>query len=193
MNFLAHLLLSCEQEELLVGNFLGDFIKNREVRQLPVAIQQGVRLHRLIDSFTDAHPVVRQGTARLRPRHGKYAGVVLDILYDYILANNWSSYGPGTLPDFTQQTYRVLAAYTHLMPSFLQQRLPHMIADDWLLRYGTREGVAFTFSRLQLRVSQPQFLENTLLSLTEHETALAEDFSRFFPDLTAEAAQFCTC
>lgn len=193
MNFLAHLLLSCEDEALMIGNFLGDFVKNRDVPTFSEGIRQGIRLHRLIDSYTDAHPLVRQGTRRLHARHGKYAGVVLDVLYDYILANNWSQFGPGTLADFTQSAYRVLESHLPIMPSFLHQRVPMMIADNWLVRYGTQAGIAFTFERLQTRVSQPHYLEHVLLTLEEQEAELTEEFAVFFPDLAKEVGDFCAC
>ena len=193
MNFLAHLLLSCETEELMIGNFLGDFVKNREVPHFSAGVQQGIRLHRLIDTFTDAHPLVRQGTARMHARHGKYAGVVIDVLYDYVLANNWPEFGPGQLQDFANNAYRVLESHLSLMPERLHQVVPRMIADNWLVRYGTQDGIAFTFSRLRRRVSRPEFLENVLLTLEEQEAQLTSEFRAFFPDIAREVQIFCAC
>ena len=193
MNFLAHMLLSCEEEELLVGNFLGDFIKNRELPSFSPGIQRGVRLHRHIDSFTDAHPLVRQGTKRLHATHGKYAGVVVDVLYDYVLANHWEEFGPRDLQSFADKTYETLSSHTHLMPERLHGVVPRMIADNWLVRYGTREGIAFTFSRLQRRVSKPEFLEGVLPSLDQNEKELTEEFRQFFPEIAEAVQVFCAC
>jgi len=193
MNFLAHLLLSCQDEELIVGNFLGDFIKNRDLPGLPPGIQQGIRLHRFIDTYTDNHPVVRQGTHRLQKRHGKYAGVVIDVLYDYILANHWAHYHSQSLGVFTQGIYQVLEQNLPLMPARLQQRVPLMIADDWLVQYGTTAGIAYTFSRLQQRVSKPEYLEDALVSLHEDQALLVEEFSHFFPAIAQEVSLFCDC
>ncbi|MEL6968824.1 MAG: ACP phosphodiesterase [Bacteroidota bacterium] len=193
MNFLAHMLLSCEEEELMVGNFLGDFIKNRELPNFTPGIQQGIRLHRHIDTFTDAHPVVRQGTKRLHLRHGKYAGVVVDVLYDYILANNWADLGPGRLQDFADRTYETLISHLPKMPERLHSVVPRMIADNWLVRYGTEDGIAFTFSRLQRRVSKPAALENVLISLEENEKELTKEFRQFFPEIAAAVKAFCAC
>lgn len=193
MNFLAHLLLSCEAEELLVGNFLGDFVKNRELSQFSEGVQQGVRLHRLIDSFTDAHPMVRQGTKRMHARHGKYAGVVVDVLYDYVLANNWQEFGPGDLQVFANKSYDTLQKHLPNMPERLHSIVPRMIADNWLVRYGTREGIDFTFSRLRRRVSRPDFLENVLITLDENEKELTKEFRQFFPDIVKEVQYFCAC
>lgn len=193
LNYLAHLLLSCDEEELLVGNFLGDHVSNADLPEFSAGIQRGVRLHRAIDTYMDNHPVVRQGIHRLHARHGKYAGVVMDVLYDYLLAEQWDTFGVGTLQQFADQTYAVLLRHQPAMPERVQAFLPRMVADNWLVQYGTRAGVAFTFSRLQRRISQPQFLEDALLSLDEHKAALSAEFALFFPDMRTEVQRFCGC
>jgi acyl carrier protein phosphodiesterase len=136
MNFLAHLFLTGKNEPLLVGNFLGDFLTNRQVAALPHPIQQGVKIHRQIDAFTDSHEQVRRSAARLRPVHGKYAPVILDVFFDYILVENWQHFSAEPLGEFAGFAYATLEKHVHLMPVFLQERLPLMIADDWLVRYG---------------------------------------------------------
>ncbi len=183
MNFLAHLYLSGGDEYLITGNFLGDFLSNRAVAKLPQPIQAGIRLHRKIDTFTDQHPVIRQSVSHLHPVHGKYAPVLLDIFHDYILAQNWATYSKESLRDFTKNAYAVLLKHLDQMPDFLQERLPLMVADDWLLRYSTPEGLEFTFSRVKLRSSRPEFFDNALLTLREHYTSLEEEFNLFFPEL----------
>ena len=183
MNFLAHLFLSDGMEQLTIGNFLADYLKNHEVKMLPRPIQEGIRLHRKIDSFTDQHFQVKQGVKRLRPVHRKYAPVILDICYDYILARNWKRYSNEELPDFTAKVYKVLEANIGLMPAFLQKRLPHMIADDWLVGYGTEEGLRFTFSRLKLRTNYPRFFDQAFESLQTDYAAFEAEFNLFFPDV----------
>ena len=182
MNFLAHLFLSGNEEHLIVGNFLGDFLKNRQVARLPRPFQEGVRLHRKIDTFTDGHPAVRRSARRLRPVHGKYAPVILDILQDFLLAKNWERYSDVSLAEFTTGVYAILKTHLHLMPEILQERLPLMIADDWLVRYGTEEGLRFTFSRVKLRSSAPRFFENAVESLNANFEPLEADFNAFFPE-----------
>ena len=193
MNFLAHTLLSCEEESLLIGNFLADFINNKEVAVLPEDMKKGVKLHRLIDSFTDSHPTVKEGIHRLQKRHGKYAGVVIDIFYDYILANNWSKYGPETLQSFADKTYEVLKKNIQSMPEHLHKRIPKMIADNWLVQYGQLDGIAYTFSWVQKRASKPEYFDNILESLAIEEEQLTKEFAVFFPDMFEEVGLFCNC
>lgn len=183
MNFLAHLFLTRSDAALLTGNFLGDFLSNRELLRYPERIRQGVRLHRQIDSFTDTHPLVLKGARRLYPYHHKYAPVVIDVFYDYLLAHNWSAYAEEPLPAFTQRVYGVLERYQSLMPAYLQRRLSLMIADNWLQQYGALDGLAFTFSRMQRRVSKPAHLENAVDSLLRDFGLLNEEFNGFFPEV----------
>ncbi|MBI1224176.1 MAG: DUF479 domain-containing protein [Bacteroidetes bacterium] len=186
MNFLAHIYLSGPDENLIVGNFLADFISNKEVAKLPASFQKGVQMHRQIDSFTDKHPMVKQSAKRLHAAHGKYAPVILDVFHDFLLAQNWGKYSSQSLELFAADVYEVLLRHLPIMPEFLHDRLPRMIADDWLVRYGTEDGLRFTFSRVKLRSSAPQFFENAVESLATYYHEFDEEFNAFFPDVIAE-------
>lgn len=193
MNYLAHLLLSCEDEELLIGNFIGDYVSNKEVKNLSLGLQKGIQLHRLIDSYTDSHPVVKKGIRRMQAQHAKYAGVVIDVLYDYILANNWSLYGPETLQVFADKSYAVLLKHIDLMPVRLHTRVKRMVAANWLIQYSSLEGIAYVFERISERASKPQYFQGAVQTLQKDEALLTEEFAAFFPDIVAEVGGFCAC
>ena len=57
MNYLAHLLLSGNDEDVIFGNFIGDAIKGKQYQDYSGSIQKGILLHRQIDTFTDSHPI----------------------------------------------------------------------------------------------------------------------------------------
>lgn len=192
MNFLAHFLLSCPEEEIIVGNFLADFLRKAEQDDLPHFYQAGITLHYAIDEFTDQHPQVQHSVKLLRTRHGKYAPVILDVLLDYVLAQNWVVYTREPLTVFTQRMYRVLERHLSVMPSRMQERVPRMISHDWLLSYTTLPGLRYTFDRMKIRVSKPIFFEHILDSLQEHYTELEQDFQVFFPDMQAFAKKICS-
>lgn len=187
MNFLAHFFLSEDDEALSVGNFLADFISKREADSLPESIQRGIRLHRLIDQYTDEHPLVRQGISRLHAHHRKYARVVLDVFYDFFLIHNWPQYSVESLDDFTARIYGMLLRQKGNMPNSVQDRLPAMVNANWLQGYGHEEGLAYTFFRMSRRVSQPAHLENVLETLRLYEAEMNAEFNAFFPDVVQEA------
>ncbi|MAT55579.1 MAG: hypothetical protein CMN32_13965 [Saprospirales bacterium] len=184
MNFLAHLFLTRSDESITVGNYLGDFLTNRQVSKLPKAIQEGVTIHRLIDQFTDEHPLVREGAELLKPKHGRYAPVVLDVMFDFLLARNWERFAGGLgIRNFADQTYRVLLEATPLMPEKIAERTERMVAADWLVHYATFEGIDYTFSRMKVRSSRPKSIENAAATMMDHLEELNERFIRFFPEL----------
>ena len=81
MNFLAHLYLSKNHTNILIGNFIADSIRGNQFTHLHPEIQQGIVLHRHIDTYTDAHPIVRKSKRRLHERYGHYDGVIIDLFY----------------------------------------------------------------------------------------------------------------
>jgi acyl carrier protein phosphodiesterase len=193
MNFLAHLFLSCEQDSLLVGNFMADFVRNKDLPQFTAPIVQGIHLHRQIDTFTDNHPLVRQGARRLHARHSKYAGVLIDLFYDYLLIEQWQRFSGESLERFTQRTYAVLESHIDIMPLSLQQRLPGMISGNWLMSYGHEDGLAYAIERMKNRVSRPAYLNESIQSLRDHHAELTKEFLAFFPDLIQYVEETCKC
>ncbi len=73
MNHTAHCLLSYPDEQVLIGNFIGDYVKGRVWESFAPEVQRGILLHRTIDSFTDNHTAVRASVARIRPFAGRFS------------------------------------------------------------------------------------------------------------------------
>ena len=93
MNFLAHVHLSENAlEEIQIGNFIADFIKNNSLEKYPTLVQKGIKLYRSIDYFTDQHLVVQESKSKLYEKYHKYAAVIIDVFYDHFLAKNWHLY-----------------------------------------------------------------------------------------------------
>ena len=183
MNFLAHLFLSFDEPDIMIGNFIADMIKNKDVPTYSTGVQKGIILHRKIDSYTDGHPKVKEGTKLMQPYHSKYSPVVVDIFYDYLLSKNWEKYSKESLDDFAKRTYKILQSRMDEMPPNLKKRLPSMIAHDWLQGYSKEQGLRYTFERLKSRLSKPEQLDNVVENLFQHEAALNEGFNIFFPEM----------
>lgn len=193
MNFLAHIYLSCDNEDLLIGNFIADFIRNKEVPNFSPEIQKGIILHRQIDTFTDEHPLVKKGTRRLQEAHHKYAPVIVDVWYDYLLANNWDRYSGESLDDFCEGVYQVLEKRIDELPLKLQKRLPMMIEHKWLQAYGTNDGIRYTFKRLSERLSKPEYLDGVVDNLLGFNEEMTEEFNLFFPEVIEYVRENCNC
>ena len=191
MNYLAHLFLSCDDDDLMIGNFIADSIRNKEVANFSEGIQQGILLHRKIDSFTDNHPIVRQATRRLYPHHHKYAPVVIDVFFDNLLANNWQLYASETLPDFAKRMYAILTKRQLDLPLKMQKYVPNMVANDWLQKYGTTDGLQYTFERMDKRTKFKSNFVNAVSHLQADYDLYEEEFNLFFPDVMEMAVDFC--
>ena len=183
MNFLAHLTLSHFSADLQVGNFVGDFVRGRELTQLPEGVQRGVRFHRAIDALTDRDPDVRLLNQLLATRHGRYAPVVSDIAFDYFLYRNWALYGPAPFPAFRDTTYARLLSARPQLSNRLTGYLDAMVTGDWLDLYTTREGMDRVYERLLTRLSRPELLTGVSETLTDHAAQFNLTLHRLFPRL----------
>ena len=102
MNFLAHIYLSGDDDQIKIGNFMADSIRGHSYENYPSDIKKGILLHRAIDSFTDMHPIYRKSKHRLHEKYGHYSGVIMDIFYDHFLAKNWIKYSDENLEDYAE-------------------------------------------------------------------------------------------
>lgn len=185
MNFLAHLYLSGNDPEVIVGNFMGDAVKGRDLSRFTPEIERGLRLHRAIDSFTDTHPLVLKGRDRVHPHAGRYAAVVMDLFYDHLLAAGWDSFHPEPLPLFTRRMYALLEANEHRMPDRTRRMLPYMVAGDWLTAYATLEGIGMALDGLSRRAPRGGPMRGAERVLAGYRDAYLTEFRHFMPQVMA--------
>lgn len=183
MNFLAHGYLSGDSESVLVGNFIGDFVKGKRMDNYSPEIASGILLHRKIDEYTDSHPVVFRSRNRIRSNYRHYTGVVIDIFYDHLLAVNWKNYHYQPLATFCKHIYDVVYSHYDILPRRAQEMIPWMVKYNWLLNYATFEGIDRALKGLSKRTAFKSGMENGVTDLREHYEFFAKDFSEFFPDL----------
>jgi acyl carrier protein phosphodiesterase len=192
MNFLAHLHLADPDPGLMLGGVVADFARNPEIATLPEEVRRGVQLHRLIDGFTDRHPVVQRSVGRISPRMGWFSGIVIDIYYDYILGRDWERYSAEPLRAFADRAYGLLEGLYPVAPPDGQWFLRRLIDRDYLYGYSTTEGITLALDRVSRRIAEriPQKaipLTDALPDLRAADAELAADFHTFYPELTAFA------
>lgn len=189
MNYLAHLYLAEEHSESLLGNLLGDFVKGAVGDGYSEEVRRGIELHRKVDRYTDSHSVVRASISRISPHRRRFAGVMVDIFYDHLLAKNWLTYSTTPLAQFSQHIYQILHANHDLLPARLQQMLPYIIGEDWLTSYREMQSIDRALNRIANRIRKRFGRDNSLLNSIEELEAnyqqLESDFHTFFPDLIA--------
>lgn len=190
MNYLAHQYLSGCNKEIRIGNFLGDFMKGKELTDFPRPIQVGITLHRIIDEFTDTHPLVARSKKLLHPRQGKYSSVLLDVYYDYFLAKNWTLYSYSPLEEFAKSVYDDFWELKTYFPKKVVEFLPHMRENDWFSNYKTYWGINKALQSIGRRANYSNTIQNALTDLQELEEELEKDFLIFFPELVARCEEY---
>ncbi len=178
----------------MLGGIVADFARNPEIAVLPEDVQRGVRLHRQIDGFTDSHPIVHRSMGRVTRQLGWFAGIVIDIYYDHILARHWKTYSSETLSDFSSRAYRTLNDQWATAPPDAQGFIRTFIDHDLIAQYATREGIAETLARVSrvIAIRIPKraiWLPEVLPDLCEVHEELSADFHTFYPDLLAFVMQ----
>ena len=190
MNHVAHCLLSFGDEDLLLGNFIGDFVKGSDWRNYPPDVQKGILLHRQIDMYTDQHQMVDRSVARMRPFAGRWTPPFVDILYDHLLIQNWQSQSTMSFDDFATQTYILLAKRASEMPAVLQERLPRMIEGRFIHGYQHREGVEWVLDKFSRRLSTVIDVQALAVHFFGNLPDYQADFDAFFPDLHGHAQAY---
>lgn len=189
MNFLAHLALSGNEPEILVGNLMGDFVKGRLGGRYSGRLLAGLELHRKIDSFAENHPGFVRSKRRLDSSLGHYRGILVDLFFDHFLAREWDAWYGEPLPSFISAAEETARRYAALLPARLQQLLP-AIFGEWLPVYEQLAGIDLVLVRMARRVGGSNPLAAGSAELRRHYRELQDDFRSFYPDACTFAAAF---
>lgn len=178
MNFLFHMYLSADDQELLVGNFMGDFVKGPLGDDYPPRIRQGLLLHRKIDSFAQRDANFQTSRLRLSPEYGLYRGVLVDLFYDHFLANQWQAWSNQPFPDYLAWSRSIIEKHLTIMPPRLQELVP-IIFSELLPSYKNIAGIESALKRMSRRVRRDNPLAEGGAELTRHYEEIEADFERF--------------
>lgn len=181
MNYLAHIFLSGNNEQLMIGNFIADSVKGENWKTYEEEIQKGILLHRAIDTFTDTHEIVKESKKRLWSRYRHYNAVIVDIYYDHFLAKNWKEYHPLNLSDFVERTYINLKENEEILPEQTKLFFKYMVEHNWLYNYQFIEGIKKVMGGMSRRTSFDSGMENSTEELVEFYDEFEGDFKSFFP------------
>jgi acyl carrier protein phosphodiesterase len=183
MNFLAHLYLARHSDDAMLGAMLGDFVGTSGLERFNAEVQREILLHRKIDSYTDRHPAVLAAKSHFPEGRRRYAGILLDVYFDHLIARDWPRYHAGDLDAFNRHFYDVLLAQAEL-PERLRKIVPSFVRNDWLGSYRDRDMIDHAVGRIATRLSRNgDKLVQCIPILREHEQAVNDRFEDFFPEL----------
>lgn len=190
MNFLAHIYLSGDDDNIMVGNFIGDFVKGNRMNDFDGEISKGIKLHRAIDHFTDTHEVVRESKLKLRSEFRHYSPVIADVFYDHFLAKDWLTFSKIPLLEFTEDFYKVIERFKKIVPSEVNRMVAYMKRDNWLYNYQWTQGIHRSLSGMARRTTFESKMELATKNLELNYDEYSLEFHKFFPDLQNHCKDF---
>ena len=181
MNYLAHSFLAFSDEQI-VGQFLEDIIRNKDRFSFPEGMQEGITLHREIDTFTDSHPEIHEAKKIFSPLVRLYSGAFVDVSMDYFLANSMSDQ---VLKNHAEKVYHVLRKYETILPERLGRMVNGLEKENWLYNYKEDWGIKYSMQNV---LNKAKYLEKDLPVFElflKNKAELQKHFDLFFPELLA--------
>lgn len=186
MNLLAHLHLGAKTlAGVAAGNLLADYRRRLPPTPIDGLMAIGVRFHRKIDAQTDAHPLHREARRCISPARRRLAGIMVDVFFDYFLTRHWNRFEAVPLQDFVHAELSRIARHLRDAQSAYAPFLAKLRQGQWILSYGTVEGIGQTFGRMATRSPVLTALVGAENELRENDSTLETLFLSFYPDLVA--------
>ena len=189
VNFLAHALLSPDDDEIRAGNVCADLIKGRVEGIASPGIVAGIALHRAIDRFADHHLAFRECAACVAAPRRRYARVIADVFFDHCLARSWPRYSSVDLDVFVESVCARMERQAHAIPVQDRARFARMIESRWLGMYATRAGLDRVFAGLARRARFGHRLGEAADDLDRHYPAIDAAFHVLMPALREHAGR----
>ncbi len=176
MNYLAHLYLSQTDNDLALGNFIADYVKGNHYQKFNQQVVRGIFMHRSIDSTTDSHPSYLETKMLFRESHGRYSGIVTDIVFDYILAKNWEALNEVPLDDFQKRINKILIYNFPILPIKAKLTVPFFIRNRWLLLYCKTETLTRVLRGMNKFRGIEGNVDQAITILIENESTITGSF-----------------
>jgi len=186
MNWLAHVFLSELKVDFQIGNFLADPLKGKLWNGASTDIQKGVKIHKIIDSYTDSHKIVSISKARLKEK-GLLKPVIIDLTYDYLLTKNWDTFSSVPIEDFLESFSKEAKGVLKDLPISARALVANLVNENRLGSYSNLNQLKESFKRIDTRLSEKLLLRESAISyfdiINDKIEELENDFLIFFPDL----------
>ncbi len=184
MNILAHTYLLQNLDDVFIGNYISDAVKGNNYKEYPKSVQQGIMLHRKIDSFTDKHESTLKCKKLFYPIYGHHSSVVIDIVFDYFLASQWNKYHKLSLSEYSCNIYTYLKKKMWIMPERIQYLTPYLIENNWFELYSNLNGIERVLSGMSKRTSMPAKANEAISIINKNNEELFVQFDTLINDIS---------
>ncbi len=190
MNYLAHLLLAGPEPDWRLGAMLGDHVRGSDWQHYPADVGTSIRLHRAIDRITDSHAAVAQARALLQPPYRRYAGILLDVFFDHLIARQWPRYSQIPINQFADQIDQLLQRSEAQLPTSLQRFSSYLRHHRLLVNYATVETIEMVLQGISGRLRRDNPIAQATPLLTRHQADWQRALDQLWPDLEQVSAEF---
>ena len=190
MNHLAHFLLCPPDDAMRAGTLIADFARGNDLSRYPPMIELGIRLHRRVDALVDASPQVSCLKPLVDAPLRRYAGILLDVFFDYALIREWPRFHGGDRAALCSGIYASLAYTEPDMPPTVRAISARMRHYDALSSCSTHQGCARTLGRIATRLRRPVDLATGISTLAAHEAAIVQGFIALFSQLKQQSYDY---
>ncbi len=181
MNYLAHAHLSFNHVEILIGNFISDFVKGKDKFNFSKGVQSGIMLHRAIDTFTDEHPIIKEAKKIFQPAYRLYSGAFIDVVMDHYLALHLQQ--EMDLKQYTEDLYQSIVMHQPIFPPTFQKMFPSMQQHNWLYNYQFKWGIEKSLVGLQRRAKYITEVDTAYQLFLQYDVELSHFFDDYWPQL----------
>lgn len=185
MNFLAHLWLADRTGTSLAGSVLGDVVRGSDLSAYPDTIAEGVRLHRRVDARTDRHPLIVDARSSFAPGSRRYAGIVLDLACDHVLARDWPRHSTEPFEAFCTRAGLAIGEARGWFEAAGGRGTSAARFAALLCSYRTADGIELALQRIAQRMRQPEGLLEAGAGWQRHAQALEAPLPQLLDDLVA--------
>jgi acyl carrier protein phosphodiesterase len=192
VNFLAHSLLAFDDTDVLAGQICGDFVRGSDLSRFPEGVEKGIRLHRYLDRFTDTHQILVSQKRALSVVPRRFAGILIDVLFDHYLAVNWHSVSHVSLDKHADHVHRALQLHKETLPGSLRRFMKVLHSERILQKNDQLPHIAHTLERIASRSTRLTDLALTHEQLKPLVIQLNDPFEQFYPALHQAALDYLT-
>ena len=174
----------------MLGGLLGDFVRGRKaLKTFPAGISEGIELHRWIDGVTDSDPAVQALRKAFTADYRRWAGIIIDVVFDHELARRWNEFSELPLSQFDARIRSLLAAHAELLLPGLERFMDYADRRGLFATYCYEEEMLFSLRGVGRRLSHANPLDQVREIWPTLREPCRQTFAEFFPRLQAEVDQ----
>lgn len=180
MNYLGHSFFSKEKEDLFItGNVLGDFYKGRpEKLDYPSDLIDGIIFHRYLDKTTDENSIILDLKTSITDGR-LFKGAIIDIFFDYFLANHWNQFSSLNLEVYSKKLYNSIDKSSIFLPENGKRTFFYLKKENWILNYQYIDFIEDVLYRMGTHYKNGDILKNSIKYLRSNPNFYEDNFFKF--------------